>query len=248
MPENRRADAHMRGAELDRCRKIALMPIDRFFSPLRAAIFAVSAKMRRRRLVDRRDAHQAGNHQAIFLTAARNEGVGSPGAMPAFCGSSPVLSWTNNSGCFFCELIPWLTLRKCSGGRPNEWHRTAPRPPWPCWIAAAQSDAARFPGKQSLTPATSPWLPARDFSPNMALSASIIGEIADASKVFDTAINFTVAGSRRASLAARAISAPPWRGRLVKSSLSAWSSRVSCWLGCKFIGFPRILPSSGKAF
>src|SRR5712672_93311 len=33
-----------------------------------------------------------------------------------------------------------------------------------------------------------------------------MGEIADASNVFDTAINFTVAGSRRASLQARAIS------------------------------------------
>ena len=33
-----------------------------------------------------------------------------------------------------------------------------------------------------------------------------MGEIADASNVFDTAINFTVAGSRRASLQARAMS------------------------------------------
>jgi len=39
--------------------KSALMPMDKFFNPLRAAILAVSAKVRRRRLVDRRDAHQA---------------------------------------------------------------------------------------------------------------------------------------------------------------------------------------------
>jgi hypothetical protein len=44
------------------------------------------------------------------------------------------------------------------------------------------------------------------FSPNIRCPASITGEIADASNVFDTAINFTVSVSRRASLQARAIS------------------------------------------
>ena len=44
------------------------------------------------------------------------------------------------------------------------------------------------------------------FSPNTRCPASITGEIADASNVFDTAINITDARSRRASLQARAIS------------------------------------------
>ncbi len=36
-------------------------------------------EMRRRRLADRRDAHQAGYDQAVFVAAARDEGVGLAG-------------------------------------------------------------------------------------------------------------------------------------------------------------------------
>ena len=43
-PENRRADPHMGRAELDRDGEIGAHAHRRFFSPLRAAIFAVSAK------------------------------------------------------------------------------------------------------------------------------------------------------------------------------------------------------------
>jgi hypothetical protein len=76
-----------------------------------------------------------------------------------------------------------------------------------------------------------------------------MGEIADASNVFDTAINFTVAGSRRASLQARAIScftaARPF-GEGVASDGFVSDVMLAFVLG--FTGFPRILPSSGKAF
>src|SRR5258708_17166129 len=54
-------------------------------------------------------------------------------------------------------------LRKCSDDPQNEWRRTAPRPPLPCWIARARSDAGLALGKPRLTLAISPWLPARDF-------------------------------------------------------------------------------------
>ena len=45
--------------------------------------------------------------------------------------------------CAAADRSPWLTLRKCSAGPPNEWRRTARPPPSPCWTAAARSDAAR---------------------------------------------------------------------------------------------------------
>src|SRR3954463_12992400 len=72
--------------------KSALMPIDRFFNPLRVAILAVSAKcgpgasltggMHIRPEITRRYL----SRQLAMKASA------SPGATPAFCGSSPVLS------------------------------------------------------------------------------------------------------------------------------------------------------------
>ncbi len=56
--------------------KSALMPIDRFFKPVARGDLRGQREMRRRRIVDRRNAHQAGNLQTVFLAAAGNEGVG----------------------------------------------------------------------------------------------------------------------------------------------------------------------------
>jgi len=76
MPKNRGTDANMSGAELDCCGKIGAHTHREIFQPVVRSDFRGQREMRRRRFVDRRDAHQAGNHQAIFLPAARNEGVG----------------------------------------------------------------------------------------------------------------------------------------------------------------------------
>ena len=69
------------------------------FSPLRAAILAGQREMRRRRFVDRRNAHQAGDRRARRSSRqARRNASASSGSTPAFCGSAPVLISTNSSG------------------------------------------------------------------------------------------------------------------------------------------------------
>src|ERR1700680_3146795 len=78
--------------------KSALMPIDRFFNPLRAAILAVSAKCGAGASLT------GGMHinpeigRGYFSRQLAIKLSASDGATPAFCGSSPVLSWTNNWG------------------------------------------------------------------------------------------------------------------------------------------------------
>src|SRR5471030_1835114 len=85
--------------------KSALMPMDRFFKPLRAAIFAVSAKC------GAGASSTGGMHirpeivrPKLSRQLAMNASA-SDGATPAFCGSSPVLSWTNNCGRLFWDSI-----------------------------------------------------------------------------------------------------------------------------------------------
>jgi hypothetical protein len=74
--------------------------------------------------------------------------------------------------------------------------------------------------------------------------------MAIASNVFDTAISVTDARSRRASLHARAMSCSTWARPFGKDLVSGVVISVaSCPdFGGKFTAFPRILPSSGKAF
>ena len=79
MSENRRADAHMGGAELDRDREVGAHAHRQIFQPVARGDLRGQRKMRRRRIVDRRDAHQAGNLQPVLLAAGGNEGVGLAG-------------------------------------------------------------------------------------------------------------------------------------------------------------------------
>jgi hypothetical protein len=69
----------MRGAELDRDRKIGAHAHRQILQAIARSDLGCQREMRRRGIVDRRDAHQAGNDEAIFLAAACNEGVGLAG-------------------------------------------------------------------------------------------------------------------------------------------------------------------------
>ena len=75
VPENRRADAHMGGAELNGGRKIGAHAHRQFLQAVARRDLRGQREMRRRRIVDRRNAHQPGNFQAIFVAAGRDEGV-----------------------------------------------------------------------------------------------------------------------------------------------------------------------------
>ena len=59
--------------------------------------------------------------------------------------------------------FPWRARRRSSRGRPSRSRRTAPPPPWPCWIAAGRSGAARCPGIRPSAPAICLAPPARGF-------------------------------------------------------------------------------------
>src|SRR5215217_1593391 len=134
----------------------------------------------------------------------------SPGAMPAFCGSSPILIWTNNSGCLFWEFISLANASQMLG-RSTEWMASNSATasfalldcsgPIRCTAIPGQADTSA--GHFALASCTR-------FSPNTRWPASITGEMAVASNVFDTAISVTDARSRPASLHARAMSCSTW--------------------------------------
>ena len=203
--------------------KSALMPIDRFFRPLRAAIFAVSAKC------GAGASSTGGMHirpeiaRPYFSRQARDEGVGLAGRD---AGLLRLLAGIDLDEQFAAAVsgirFPWLTLGKCSDGRPNGWRRTAPRPPSPCWIAAARSDAARGRGKPTLTPGHFALASCTRFSPKTRCPA------------FDhrrNRVGIESFGHRdqrhRRAIAARLACrrarspAPPRRARLVNARLSA---------------------------
>ncbi len=115
------ADPHMGRAELDRGLKIRAHAHRRSSSPLRAAIFASQREMRRRRLVERRNAHQPGNRRA-HSRPGRRAGTRRRlrGRMPAFCGSAPVLISTNSCGGRPCLRFPWPAPRT-GLRRSTEW-------------------------------------------------------------------------------------------------------------------------------
>jgi 2-keto-4-pentenoate hydratase len=74
--KNRRAHAHMGRAERDRDRKIGAHAHRQILQPVARGNLRGQREMRRRGVVERRDAHQAGNFQTVFVAAAGNEAVG----------------------------------------------------------------------------------------------------------------------------------------------------------------------------
>ena len=93
-------------------------------------------------------------------------------------------------------------------------------------------------------------LPARGFRRTRAARASITGEMAVASNVFDTAISVTDARSRRASLHARAMSCSTWTRPFGKDLVSGVViSLASCPdFGRKFYGISSNFTKFGKGF
>ena len=202
--------------------KSALMPIDRVLQPVARGDLRGQREMRRRRILDRRNAHQAGNRQAVFVAAAGDEGIRlrrrDAGLLRLLAG---VELDEQFAAAAFANRFPWLTLRKCSAGPPNGWRRTAPRLPSPCWIAAARSDAARCRGKPTSTPAISLWPPARDFRRIRAVRPRSPAR-SRRRRMSWTPRSASPTRDRGALPCRRARSrAPPRRARLVKTGLSA---------------------------
>ena len=145
LAENRRADAaHASPRIAIASRKSALMPIDNKAQPVAARDLGHEGEMRRGRLVERRNAHQALDRQPVGRRDRRARTRRHPrGSTPAFCGSAPVLTSTNRRGAGPAARFPWRAPRRASAGRPYGSRRTAPPPRAPCWTAADRSDAAR---------------------------------------------------------------------------------------------------------
>ena len=85
-----------------------------------------------------------------------------PGAIPDFCGSSPVLTCTNSArpprpG----APSPWPARGRASAGPGSGSRRTGPRPRPPCWSAGRRSGAARRPASAAAARASGPAPPGR---------------------------------------------------------------------------------------
>src|SRR5260221_6108068 len=119
-------------------------------------------------------------------------------------------------------------LRKCWDGRPNGWHRTAPPLLWPCWIAAARSDATQCRDNPTSTLAILPWLPARDSRRTPAVRPRSPGQW----RRHRRSLTPPPASPRpaRGALARRRARCPaqPRRARLVNAALSARVFSESC--------------------
>src|SRR5579871_5788135 len=79
MPEDRGPHADMRGAELDGDGVVGAHAHREIRQPVARGDLGGQREMRRRRLVYRRDAHQAGNLQVVDVAAGRDETVGLAG-------------------------------------------------------------------------------------------------------------------------------------------------------------------------
>jgi len=177
-PENRRTYPHMGGAELDRNRKIgAHIPIDRFFSPVaRGRSFAVSAKCGAGASLTGGMHIRAGNRQAVFVAAGRDEGVGvGKGATPALLRllTGIELDETVSGRRFFCKSISLANrLANARAIDRVEWRRTSGATCLLRLVGLQRPDqvAARCPGKPPLNPwPLRFWLPAREFFAEYAL-------------------------------------------------------------------------------
>ena len=90
----------MRRAECDRGREIRAHSHRQKFQPVALRDFRGERKMRRRRLLEGRNAHQAGDRQTDKSSRhALMKASACSGSTPAFCGSAPVFTCTNRSGC-----------------------------------------------------------------------------------------------------------------------------------------------------
>src|SRR5437899_6078719 len=135
----------------------------------------------------------------------------------------------NNSGRLFCELISFANASQMLG-RSTEW-------------MASNSATASFalldcngpircnaiPGQADTSAGHFAFASCTRFSPNTRCPASMTGEMAAASNVFDTAISVTDARSRCASLHARAMSCSTWARPFGKDLVSGVAiSLASC--------------------
>ena len=165
--EQRAADAHMRRAEADRDLEIRAHA----HAEQRQVVFA-SRSWRAARNAARASSSAGGMHirplsgRPSSRACAISAGA-SRGATPAFCGSSPVFTWTNRrSG----DARPRVDLgssghRRAWAGRASGSRRTARPRRAPCWSAAARSDAARYPGYSAFSAGHLPCASCTRFSP-----------------------------------------------------------------------------------
>ena len=208
LPEDSAADAHMCGAKRDCGRKVCAHAHRQELQPIATRDFGREREMRSRCLVKRRNAHEAGDGQPIFIPTRRKERIGilrQHAGLLRFCAGIDFDEQQQADGPVYRFLLP--EPRTGWRDRPNGWRRTAPQPPWPCWTGGGRSDATRCRRACDSSGGHLAFASCTRFSPNTRWPAAITGSIASAPKVFDTATNVTSAGLRLASRHARAISA-----------------------------------------
>src|SRR6185436_16409191 len=128
----------------------------------------------------------------------------------------------NNSGRLFWELISLANASQMLG-RSTEWMASnSATASFALLDCSGPIRCTAMPGQAETNSGHFALASCTRFSPNTRCPASIMGEMAVASNVFDTAISVTEARSRRASLHARC-PAPPGQVRLVKAWLATSS-------------------------
>ena len=130
--ENRRADPDMRGAECDRRLEVAAHAHGELREAVALGDLRQQREMRRRgrlRPAGCTSGLRSAGHSSSRQRATKPSA--SPAAMPAFCASSPVLTWTKSRRRLpcFCDLVGQLPRRACRGRRVwidvEERHRLA---------------------------------------------------------------------------------------------------------------------------
>ena len=165
--------------------------------------------MRRRRFLERRDAHQAGDCQTVcvaaFLAGRRRRPAA---ARRPSAARAPVLISTNSSGCLSC-FCDFLGQRLAQAGAIDRMDGVEQRHRFLRLVGLQRADQVQLEVRMLLAQR-------RPFRLGLlhavlaehALAAAITGSIASAAKVFDTAISVTDEGSRPASAAGLGSTSP----------------------------------------
>ena len=182
------------------------MPIDNSFKPLRSAIFAVSAKC------GAGASSNGGMHirpamsKPYFSRHSLMRASACSGSTPAFCGSAPVLTCTNRSGCFPAF---WISFANASQilGRSTEWIASnKAKASFALLDCSGPIRCSAMSGCRSRIAGHLPFDSCTRFSPKVFWPSATACSTASPPKVLLTAINVTDDGSRSASRHAFAIS------------------------------------------
>ena len=161
------------------------MPIESSSSPLRRAILAVSAKCGAGASSIGRDAHQAGNRQAVAVAAGGEKGVHllRRDARLLRLGAGIDLDEQKRAAPLARDLLG-KRRREARRGRPNGWHRTAPPPPCALFDCSGPTRCSSRPPWRARSGGHLALASCTRFSPKTRWPAAMTGSIASAPKVF----------------------------------------------------------------